>query len=124
MPSASGIWSIRGGGAGFSLVLLAMAAVCFFPFCKLRSIPFFATLSLIALFPVLVRHLKQKRRARMVLFPFLILAALAIFLFDGNLAAGIVIGIFVSIGVLWHVLILFPQTEGKIRSAVTNPQEE
>ena len=108
--------------AFISFVLLLVSVDCFFPISKPGSIPFFATLLLIAIVLWLARHLKNPRLVGRF-FPFLVIAAIITFIVGGRLGTGIVVAVFVCIAVFGHLLVLFPQLERNILSSARSSKD-
>jgi hypothetical protein len=101
------------GLAWASLACLLAAIICIFPPWQLQSIPFYSVLVLIDAFFFAVPDSSHQRWARLF-FPLLVVAMMGTASLNIDAGAGMGIGLFASIGILAHLVMLFPRLQGRL----------
>jgi len=108
------------GGSGYShglawlsFVCLVAAMICIYPPWQAQSIPFCFVVVLVEVFFFTVPDASHQRWARLF-FPALIVAMLVATSRDVDIGASMGIGLFASIGILAHLVMLFPRLQGRL----------
>lgn len=97
----------------FSFACLLAAMVCIYPPWKREDIPFFAAVVLVDAFFFTVPDAHHQSLGR-IFFPLLIISILGAALLNIDTGASMAIGLFVALGILAHLVTLFPRLQGRV----------
>ena len=101
-----------------SLGFLLAAILCLFPSWRLQSILFYAVVALVDGFLLTVPDSSHQRWARRI-FPLLVTAMVVAASLDIEAGASMGIGLFAAIGILAHLLMLFPRLKERFLAEST-----